>query len=130
MVFRGKPIATVAGMNGVRMRSPEARLWIRMFELLKARPTPMTLGGDDPAMMTGVAAGLEAPPLSVTDSKLQEVMKSAVLTKHMFLTYAMNIDKSELRSLPPELQEAVAQAGKETAAWSNQYAKEANAKAV
>ena len=50
------------------MRSPEAHLWIRMFELLKARPTPVTWGEIYTAMMTGVAAGLEAPPLSVTDA--------------------------------------------------------------
>jgi TRAP-type transport system periplasmic protein len=129
MVFRGEPITSVEGMSGIRMRSPEAHLWIRMFELLKARPTPVTWGEIYTAMMTGVAAGLEAPPLSVTDSKLQEVMKSAVLTQHMFLTYALNINKTKLRSLPPEQQEAVARAGKEAAAWSNQYAKEANEKA-
>ncbi len=129
MVFRGDPITSVEGMSGIRMRSPEAHLWIRMFELLKARPTPVTWGEIYTAMMTGVAAGLEAPPLSVTDAKLQEVMKSAVLTQHMFLTYALNINKDKFQALSPELQKAVAQAGKQTAAWSNEFAKQANERA-
>ena len=126
MVFRGEPVTTLAGMSGMRMRSPEARLWIRMFELLNARPTPVTWGEIYTAMMTGVAAGLEAPPLSVTDAKLQEVMKSAVLTQHMFLTYAINIDKRKFDRLSPDLQKAVADAGKEAAQWSNDFAKQAS----
>jgi tripartite ATP-independent transporter DctP family solute receptor len=129
MIFRGDPVTSVEGMSGLRMRSPEAHLWIRMFELLKARPTPVTWGEIYTAMMTGVAAGLEAPPLSVTDAKLHEVMKSAVLTQHMFLTYALNINKKKFQSLSPDLQKAVAEAARQTASWSNQYAKDANEKA-
>lgn len=129
MVFRGDPVTTVEGMNGLRMRSPEAHLWIRMFELLKAKPTPVTWGEIYTAMMTGVAAGLEAPPLSVTDSKLQEVMKSVVLTQHMFLTYGINISKKKFDGLAAPLQAAVLEVGKEAAAWSNQFAKDANNKA-
>ena len=35
MIFRGEPVTTVAGMEGLKMRAPEAHLWIRMFELLR-----------------------------------------------------------------------------------------------
>lgn len=41
----------------------------------------------------------------------------------------LNINKDKFQALPPELQKAVAQAGKQTAAWSNEFAKQANERA-
>lgn len=126
MVFRGEPVTTVAGMAGLKMRSPEAHLWIRMFELIGARPTPVTWGEIYTAMQTGVADGLEAPPLSVTDAKLHEVVKSVVLTNHMFLTYALNINENKFAELSDAHKAAVIEAGQEAAAWSNEFAKSAS----
>jgi len=126
MVFRNEPVTTVAGMSGLKMRSPESHLWIRMFELIGARPTPVTWGEIYTAMQTGVAEGLEAPPLSVTDAKLQEVVKSVVLTNHMFLTYALNINENKFQSLSDAHKTAIMEAGKEAAAWSNAFAKSAS----
>jgi tripartite ATP-independent transporter DctP family solute receptor len=125
MVFRGEPVTTIAGMKGMKMRSPEAHLWIRMFELIGASPTPVTWGEIYTAMQTGVAEGLEAPALSVTDAKLHEVMKSAVTTNHMFLTYALNINENKFASLSDAHKAAVIDAGKEASAWSNEFAKKA-----
>lgn len=126
MLFVGDPVTSVEGMSGLRMRAPEAHLWIRMFELIDARPTPVTWGEIYTAMQTGVADGLEAPPLSVTDMNLQEVMNSAVLTHHMFLTYAININKDRLAAMSEANQTAVLEAGREAAAWSTDYARDAN----
>lgn len=126
MVFRGEPVTTVAGMSGLKMRSPESRLWIRMFELIDARPTPVTWGEIYTAMQTGVAEGLEAPPLSVTDAKLHEVVKSVVLTNHMFLTYALNINENKFAGFSDTHKAAVIEAGKEASAWSNEFAKSAS----
>lgn len=128
MVFRGEPVTSLAGMKGMKMRSPESHLWIRMFELIGARPTPVTWGEIYTAMQTGVAEGLEAPPLSITDAKLHEVVKSAVLTNHMFLTYALNINENRFATLSDAHKTAVIEAGKEAAVWSNEFAKTASEK--
>lgn len=129
MAFRNEPVTELARMQGLKMRSPEVHLWIRMFELIGARPTPVTWGEIYTAMQTGVADGLEAPPLSITDAKLHEVIKSAVLTNHMFLTYTININEKRFESLSEEHRKAVLEAGKEAAAWSNAFAKDANGQA-
>lgn len=111
MIFRGEPVTNVAGLEGMKMRAPEARLWIRMFELLGARPTPVTWGEVYTAMQTGVAAGLESPAVAALDMKFDEVTESLVKTQHMFGIMVVNINESRFDSLSPEFQDAILKAG-------------------
>ncbi len=111
MIFRGEPVTTVAGLEGMKMRAPEARLWIRMFELLGARPTPVTWGEVYTAMQTGVAAGLESPAVAALDMKFDEVTESLVRTQHMFGIMVININEQRFDSLSPEFQAAILEAG-------------------
>ena len=115
MIFRGDPVLSVAGMSGMKMRAPESRLWIRMFELLDARPTPVSWGEVYTAMQTGVAAGLDSPAIAALDMKFDEVTESVVKTQHQFGIIAININESRFQSLSPEFQAAVVEAGKKAA---------------
>ena len=129
MIFRDEAIRDVADMAGVKMRSPEARLWIRMFELLGAKPTPVTWGEVYTAMQTGVAAGLEGPALAMLDMKFDEVTKVLVKTQHMFSTGALTINKNRFNKLSPEFQQAVLSAGAEASRWSSELARSGSADA-
>ena len=111
MIFRGDAVTNVAGLEGMKMRAPEARMWIRMFELLGARPTPVTWGEVYTAMQTGVAAGLESPAVAALDMKFDEVTSSLVRTQHMFGIMVININEQRFESLSPEFQEAILAAG-------------------
>ena len=123
MIFRREPVRDVAGMAGLKMRSPEARIWISMFQLLGAKPTPVTWGEVYTAMQTGVAAGLEAPALAALDMKFDEVTKSLVRTQHMFSTAGLTINKNRFNKLSPEFQQAVLSAGAEASRWSGAFAR-------
>ncbi len=129
MLFRGEPVTNVEKMKGLKMRSPEAHTWIRMFELLGAKPTPVTWGEVYSAMQTGVAEGLESPALMVLDMKFHEVTKSLVKTYHMYATMGICINKRAFEKLSPEFQKAVSSAGTEAVKWSTQYAKEGEGRA-
>lgn len=129
MLFRGDPVTDPEKMKGMKMRSPEANTWIRMFELLGAKPTPVTWGEVYTAMQTGVAEGLESPVIMVLDMKFNEVTKSLVPTHHMFATMGLCINKNRYDKLSLEFQKAVSKAGKEAVVWSTQYAKDGEAKA-
>jgi tripartite ATP-independent transporter DctP family solute receptor len=119
MWFRGEPIVDASAMKGKKMRSPEDPIWIRMFELLGARPTPVTWGEVYAAMQTGVAEGLESPAMVGLDMKFNEVMKSVVRTRHMFAVMGFFVSKARTARLSKDQQEILAAAGREAAAWSN-----------
>jgi len=95
LMFTGEPRTSIAQMAGVKMRSPENFVFIRMFELMGARPTPVTWGEVYTAMQTGVAEGFDTPAGVALDMKFQEVTQSLVKTGHMFgiMVFAMNENK-------------------------------------
>jgi TRAP-type C4-dicarboxylate transport system substrate-binding protein len=101
------------------MRSPEAAMWFRMFELLGARPTPVTWGEIYSAMQTGVADGLESPPMAALDNKFNEVVKSLVRTRHMFGSMAIFASSTRLMRLTKEQQDILGSAGREATEWVN-----------
>src|SRR5207244_11971224 len=102
MLFRGAAIRDAAAIKGVKMRSPEATMWFRMFELLGARPTPVTWGEVYTAMQTGVADGLESPGMAALDMKFNEVVKSLVRTHHMFASMGILVNSTRLAALPKD----------------------------
>lgn len=118
MLFRGDPVPTLAGMTGVRMRAPESFVFIRMFELMGARPTPVTWGEVYMAMQTGVAAGLESPPALALDMRFNEVTRSLVQTRHMFAVMGIAMNKNRFAALTPEQREMIRRTAVEAGDWS------------
>lgn len=130
MMFKGEPVTSLAELQGLKMRSPEQFTWVRMFELLGARPTPVPWGEVYTAMQAGLVFGLDTPAQQALDMKFFEVSKSLSKTGHIFLLMTININKNKLASLKPEHRQAIMEAGKETCAWSNEtIIKPENAKA-
>ncbi len=120
MMFNREPIQNLSGLAGIKMRSPEQFIWIRMFELLGAKPTPIPWGEVYTTLQTGVVAGLDTPAQQAIDMKFYEVTKSLVKTGHIFLFMSINVNKKKIASLKPEFQKAIEAAGQEAAAWSNE----------
>lgn len=117
MLFTGEPVVQLAGMQGLRLRSPENFVWIRMFELLGAQPTPVTWGEVYTAMQTGVAQGLDSPPATALDNHFEEVTKSLVRTQHMFGSMLFAMNEGRFSSLPSEDQAILKAAGQEAGLW-------------
>lgn len=113
LIFRGEPITTLAGMQGVNMRSAESQTWIRMYELMGARPTPVTWGEIYLSMQTGVLQGLDSPAFAALDMKFNEVTNSLVQTNQMFAAMGIVVHEDAMAKLTPEQQAAVAEAGAE-----------------
>lgn len=120
LLFRDEPVTAVSGMEGVKMRSPESMVWIRMFELLGARPTPVTWGEVYTAMQTGVAAGLDSPAMAALDMKFDEVSESLVRTGHMFGAMLIAMNEDRFNALSPENQGIIKQAAVDAAAWADE----------
>ncbi len=119
MLFRDDPVTDVANMDGLRMRSPESFVWIRMFELLGSEPTPVTWGEVYTAMQTGVAAGLESPAMAALDMRFNEVVTSLVQTHHMFGSMAFVINDGAWEGLTEDQQDLLTQAAIDAAFYAN-----------
>lgn len=119
MLFREDPVTDVTNMAGLRMRSPESFVWIRMFELLGSEPTPVTWGEVYTAMQTGVAAGLESPAMAALDMRFNEVVTALVQTHHMFGSMAFTINDGAWEGLTADQQQLLTQAAIDAAYYAN-----------
>jgi len=120
LIFRDAPVTKLADMKGVNMRSAESHTWIRMYELMGARPTPITWGEIYLSMQTGVIAGFDSPAFAALDMKFNEVTKSLVKTNQMFAVGAIVVNKNKMATLTESQQAAVTAAGNEAGIFINE----------
>ena len=85
--FTTKPKAlnTAADVRGLKIRVPEAPLFLDMIRALNAAPTPMTLSEVYLALQTGVVDGQENPLPTINNNKFFEVQKYLNLTAHIIV---------------------------------------------
>ena len=120
MITRSKPIEKFEDINGLKMRSPEAWVWIRMFELLGTKPTPVTWGEAYTALQTGVVEGMESPAQNIIDMKFYEVTKNLTLDQHMFGTMTVITNEGFWQGLSDEQKQIIETSVKEALDYCNE----------
>lgn len=80
-----KALNTAADVKGLKIRVPEAPLFLAMIRALEATPTPMSLGEVYLSLQTGVAEGQENPLPTINNNKFFEVQKFLNLTGHVIV---------------------------------------------
>jgi len=80
-----RALNTAADAKGLKIRVPEAPLFLAMIRALEATPTPMSLGEVYLSLQTGVAEGQENPLPTINNNKFFEVQKFLNLTGHVIV---------------------------------------------
>lgn len=109
---KSKPLNTADDLKGLKIRVPEAPLFLDMIRALGATPTPMTLGEVYLSLQTGVAEGQENPLPTINNNKFFEVQKYLNLTGHIIVP--------QLVMMHAKTWQAIAEADK--AAFRNAFA--------
>jgi tripartite ATP-independent transporter DctP family solute receptor len=112
-----RPINTLADMKGLKIRVPEAQMYIRCMQLLGANPTPVAWGELYTSLETGVVQGFENKCEAAFNTKLHEQTKFAAYTGHIFVLNPLMISERWLGSQPKNIQQVVLDAARESMAW-------------
>lgn len=88
-----KALNTAADVKGLKIRVPEAPLFLAMIRALEATPTPMSLGEVYLSLQTGVAEGQENPLPTINNNKFYEVQKYLNLTGHVIVPIMIMMNK-------------------------------------
>ena len=70
-----RPIKAPADLKGIKLRVPEGKWRVKMFQAYGANPSPMKFSELFTALQTGVMDGQENPFTQIYSAKLQEVQK-------------------------------------------------------
>jgi tripartite ATP-independent transporter DctP family solute receptor len=112
-----KPIVKPADLSGMKLRVPQGKWRVKMFQAYGANPSPMALSEVFVALQTGVMDGQENPLTQIYSSKFQEVQKHLSMTGHVYTPAFLATGKNKFASLPADVQAILAQAAKDTQAY-------------
>ena len=112
-----KPIVTPADLQGIKLRIPEGKWRLRMFQAYGANPSPMKLSEVFTALSTGVMDGQENPLTQIWSQKFQEVQKYLSLTGHVYTPAFVAVGAKRWDSLPADVRKILDDTAKETQAY-------------
>jgi len=124
MTTRDRQIRVPEDMRGLKMRVPQAPLFVDMMRQLGAAPTPMSLGEVYLSLQTGVIDGQENPLPTIEANKFMEVQRFINLTGHILVPLLPVISGQTWTALNEADREHVRVALREGAAVSDRLVRE------
>ncbi len=112
-----RPVKVPADLAGVKLRVPEGKWRVKMFQAYGANPSPMKFSELFTALQTGVMDGQENPFTQIYSAKLQEVQKFLSLTGHVYTPAYLTVGKTKWESLPPDVRKILEDTAKDTQAY-------------
>ena len=117
-----KPINVPADLAGIKLRTPEGKWRVKMFQAYGANPSPMKFSEVFTALQTGVMDGQENPFTQIYSAKFQEVQKYLSLTGHVYTPAYLVTGTKKWMSLPADVRKILSDTAKETQAFVYQTA--------
>ena len=112
-----KPIVKPADLAGMKLRVPQGKWRVKMFQAYGANPSPMAFSEVFVALQTGVMDGQENPLTQIYSAKFQEVQKFLSMTGHVYTPAYLVSGKNKFASLPADVQAILTQAARDTQAY-------------
>jgi tripartite ATP-independent transporter DctP family solute receptor len=112
-----RPINTPADLQGIKLRVPEGKWRVKMFQAYGANPSPMKFSEVFTALQTGVMDGQENPFTQIYSAKFQEVQKFLSLTGHVYTPAYATVGAKKWASLPADVRKTLEGTAKETQAF-------------
>jgi len=117
-----RPINTPEDLKGIKLRVPEGKWRVKMFQAYGANPSPMKFSEVFTALQTGVMDGQENPFTQIYSAKFQEVQKYLSLTGHVYTPAYATVGAKKWATLPDDVRKILEDTAKETQAYVYQMA--------
>lgn len=121
-----RPINTPADLQGIKLRVPEGKWRVKMFQTYGANPSPMKFSEVFTALQTGVMDGQENPFTQIYSAKFQEVQKFLSLTGHVYTPAYVTVGAKKWAGLPADVRNTLDAVAKDTQAFVYQAAAKAD----
>jgi TRAP-type transport system periplasmic protein len=112
-----RPINVPADLQGIKLRVPEGKWRVKMFQAYGANPSPMKFSEVFTALQTGVMDGEENPFTQIYSAKFQEVQKYLSLTGHVYTPAYVAVGAKKWDALPADVRKILEDTAKETQAF-------------
>jgi len=112
-----RPIVTPADLQGIKLRVPEGKWRVKMFQAYGANPSPMKFSEVFTALQTGVMDGEENPFAQIYSAKFYEVQKYLSLTGHVYSPAYLAVGMKKWDRLPADVRKTLEATARDVRAW-------------
>jgi len=112
-----RPIRVPKDLEGIKLRVPEGKWRVKMFQAYGANPSPMKFSELFTALQTGVMDGQENPLTQIYSAKLQEVQKYLSMSGHVYTPSYLIVGTRKWATLPADVRKVMEDTAKETQAF-------------
>jgi tripartite ATP-independent transporter DctP family solute receptor len=109
----------VKDMRGLKIRVPEAKLYLEMVNSWGSKPTPIAFNDLYMSLQTNVVDGQENPLTTFDGQKFYEVQKYIILTDHIICPNMIFINEDAWKKISPEDQQVIQTAVANGIAWND-----------
>jgi len=117
-----RPIKVPGNLEGIKLRVPEGKWRVKMFQAYGANPSPMKFSEVFTALQTGVMDGQENPFTQIYSAKFQEVQKYLSLTGHVYTPAYAVAGSKKWSALPADVRKVLEDTAKDTQGFVYQTA--------
>ncbi len=107
------PIKVPGDLKGIKLRVPEGKWRVKMFQTYGANPSPMKFSEVFTALQTGVMDGQENPFSQIVSAKFQEVQKYLSLTGHVYTPAYITTGSKKFAALPADVRKLLEDTAKD-----------------
>lgn len=118
VLFAKSQIDTPAQLAEVKMRVPDIRAYLLLWETLGTQPSRVAWGEVFLGLTTGVLDATEGPVLSAYSANIHDAAPYVMQTDHIVSSQMIAMNEAAFQSLSPELQQIVLDAAEEAVQWA------------
>ncbi len=107
ILFSKKAVGSLNDLSGVKMRVPEIKTYLTLWETLGTRPSRLAWGEIYLGLKTGVVDAAEGPISSAYSAKFHEAAKNVIRTDHLMSSAHITINEKSYAALPADQQKVV-----------------------
>jgi tripartite ATP-independent transporter DctP family solute receptor len=108
-----RPIKVPGDLNDIKLRVPEGKWRVKMFQAYGANPSPMKFSEVFTALQTGVMDGQENPYSQIVSAKFQEVQRYLSITGHVYIPAYVTVGSKKWATLPADVRKVIEDTAKD-----------------
>jgi TRAP-type transport system periplasmic protein len=117
ILFANRPVQSPDDLTGLKMRVPEIRAYLLLWQTLGTQPSRLAWGEIYLGLSTGTVEAAEGPVASAFAANLHQVAPNVMRTDHLVSTYHITINDETFQSLSEEHQQIILDTAREVTQW-------------
>lgn len=120
VLFAKRAVAAPADLRGLKMRVPDIRAYLLLWQTLGTQPSRVAWGEVFLGLRTGVIDAAEGPVLSAMAARFHQAAGHVMRTDHVVSSGQISVNEQAFQRQPPEMREILTAAAREALAWQRE----------